>query len=99
MSKVNIKEVLAMTPAEQEQRAKEAIWDSVAEAVEHIAINRRVAEVSHNITPEEFDEKLNEICAEKNAQFCDMDEHQIHMYMLRRLLLNGNKEIIEMITR
>lgn len=99
MSKVNIKEVLAMTPAEQEQRVKEAIWDSVAEAVEHIAINRRVAEVSHNITPEEFDEKLNEICAEKNSQFCDMDEHQIHMYMLRRLLLNGNEDIINMITR
>lgn len=94
-----IEEVLAMTPEEQEQRVKESIWDSVSEAVEHIAVNRRVAEVSHNITPEEFDEKLNEICAEKNAKFCDMDEHQIHMYMLRRLLFQGNKEIIEMITR
>ena len=65
----------------------------------HIFHNTHMVLDKYICALEEFDEKLNEICAEKNSQFCDMDEHQIHMYMLRRLLLNGNEDIINMITR
>lgn len=70
----------------KKRMALESAIDATRDAVEQITINRRVLELSHGMSTEEFDAKLNEFCEEANEKFGNMDELEIHMYMLKDIL-------------
>lgn len=76
---------LADDEGKKRMALKSAI-DATRDAVEQITINRRVLELSHGMSTEEFDAKLNEFCEEANEKFGNMDEFEIHMYMLKDIL-------------
>lgn len=77
---------MAMDPEEREASILRSMWRAVEAAVDTIARARRTAEIAHDISPEEFDKKLNEICEKAYRHFSDMNEAEMTVDMLLELM-------------
>ena len=77
---------MAMDPEEGEASALRNMWRAVETAVDTIARARRTAEILHDISPEEFDKKLNEICEKAYRHFSVMDKTEMAVDMLLELM-------------
>ena len=96
---MNIKEAMrlsaehmSLSEEERKQSTIAAMWSATEEACRQITINRRSAELSLGISSEEFDARLNEICAEMNEKYGSMTLEEINRTMLVEILERMRKE-------
>jgi len=95
---MDVKELLSFASKSAKEREAEALksmWRVAAKCADEIARARRTAEISHGISNEEFDEKLNEFCVKSHEKYRDMDQKMMALDMLKTLLMETDPEDIE----
>lgn len=85
-------EHLKLSEEDRKQQTIDTMWKATEEACKQITINRRSAELNHGISKEEFDARLNEICAEMNEKYGSMTMEEIGKVMLMEILERMIKE-------
>lgn len=83
---VDIQRMLSLGKDERKEEALESMRASVRSSVEHIAVCRRSSELTYDLTNEEFDKMLNEMCEEAQSKFGSMTESELAMHMLSELM-------------
>ena len=83
---------MQMSKEERKQSTIDAMWRATEKACKQITINRRSAELNLGISSEEFDARLNEICAEMNEKYGSMTMEEIGKVMLMEILERMIKE-------
>lgn len=83
---ISIEEFKKLPLEKRRADAINSMWEMVERSVTEIARARRTAEITFDIRTEDFDTRLNEMCAKANDRFCNMTEKEMAMDMLKELI-------------
>lgn len=78
----SFEEFMKMSKEERISGAIEGMWLETEDSVRTIARNRRTAEIVFDISSEDFDEKLNQLCAKANERYQDMPKWKIALELI-----------------